>query len=68
MVTLVVILLEVIREERLLSGTELSEQQKNQTDPLKEYSVIFTYRNQVATSGSAVFIQVVTQHWHTSNS
>lgn len=35
MVTLVVILLEVIREEKLLSN-----QQKNQTDPLKEYSVI----------------------------
>lgn len=35
MVTLVVILLEVIREEKLLSN-----QQKKQIDPLKEYSVI----------------------------
>lgn len=40
MATLVVILLEVIREEKLLSGTQLSDQQKNQTNPLKEYSVI----------------------------
>lgn len=40
MVNLVVILMEVIREEKVFSGTQLSEQQKNQTDPLKEYSVI----------------------------
>lgn len=39
MVTLVVILLEVIRE-KLLSGTQLSDQQRNQTNLLKEYSVI----------------------------
>lgn len=41
MVTLVVVLLEVIREEKLLSGTQLSDQQKNQTNLFKEYSVIF---------------------------
>lgn len=35
-----VTLLEDIREEKLLSWTQHSDQQKNQTDPLNEYSVI----------------------------
>lgn len=37
MVTLVVILLEVIRGEKLLPGTQLSDQQRNQTNLFKEY-------------------------------
>lgn len=41
---------------------------KEPNRPFERIFSYFTYRNQVATSGGAVLIQVVTQRWHISNS